>query len=111
MSTLREGDYGFLIPLIKRVNAHNKKVIQLEEVVNPDFFCIDILLDAFGLPPDNVVEQMQKYGDAATDHPETFGRDWWYEQYNDITFNTEEEIWVFLETLRKDVEEERWKPE
>lgn len=114
METERTVGYDFIIPLIKRVNAHNEKVRQLEGIVNTEFFCIevlDLLLDAFGVPPDNTVEQHQKYGDQANDRPDTFGRDWWYERYWKIKFNTEEEIWTFLESVRKDVEGERWKTE
>ena len=69
---------------------------------------MDVVLDSLGVPYDNTLEQIDKYGEVeAYKHPGTFCRDWYTFKYDEmVKEGIDEEIGAYLHTVKDALSEE-----
>jgi hypothetical protein len=97
-------DKKSLIKLLQIQFEHNRKIREFRGKLNLDYFEIDLLgvvLDALGIPADNSVEQIEKYGYAGwLAQPETVSRFGYYQEFEAQVVNgTDEECQAYLDTI------------
>jgi hypothetical protein len=95
-----------LVKLLQIQFEHERKLAEFAGRMNLDYFEVDLLgvvLDAVGVPADNSLEQMGKYGYGQwLDRPETFSRLWYYEAFQrQVVQGTAEECRAYLEMVRE----------
>ena len=97
-------DNAILIRLLKLHFEHQRKLDEIATKVNPGYFQVDLLglvLDAGGIPSDNTIEQMGKYGYGDwIEQPETFSRDCYYDTFQRyVVQGTYEECLAYLQNV------------
>lgn len=97
-------DEKILIKLLQTQFEHNRKLRELRGKINLDNLEIDLLslvLDALGVPADNTIEQIEKYGyQAWLEQPDTFSRYWHYRQFEkQVLRGSYEECKAYLEAV------------
>lgn len=105
---------ALLIRLLQLDYQQWEKVSRFDGVIDFSYFDVDLLdlvLDAVGLPRDNTVEQIDQYGyETGMDHPQTFCRDYWTDQFRERVQNgTPDECVAYLSWVRKSYAEFRQK--
>ncbi len=95
-------DEKILIKLLQMQLEHQRKVNQFTGKLNVSLFEIDLLsvvLDAVGVPADNTLEQIGKYGYGDwLDRPDTFTRYEYYREFEKrVQTGAEAELKVYLE--------------
>lgn len=98
---------SILIRLLQLQFEHDQKIKKFGPKLDFSYFDIDLLpvvLDAIGLPPDNTVEQEEKYGyPDYVDHEDTFCRDYWYDLFDEIIENgNPDECAAYLSRAREE---------
>lgn len=99
-----EMDETILIKLLQLQFEHNRKLREFAGKINLGYFEIDLLnlvLDAVGVPADNTLQQIGKYGYGDwIEQPDTFSRAWYYDAFNQqVTRGTYEECRDYLEKI------------
>lgn len=97
-------DEKLLIKLLQIHFEHQRKLQEFAGKINLNYFEIDLLglvLDAAGVPADNAIEQIGKYGYGGwIEQPDTFSREWYYDEFQqEVTHGTYEECRDFLEEV------------
>ena len=97
-------DEQTLIKLLQIQFEHERKLREFAGKINLNYFEIDLLslvLDAVGVPADNTVEQIGKYGYGGwIEQPDTFSREWYYRKFqNRVTQGNYEECQAYLEMI------------
>lgn len=97
-------DEKILIKLLQTHFEHQRKLAEFAGKLNLSYFEIDLLglvLDAVGIPADNSLEQIGKYGYGDwLDRPETFSRYWFYQEFEQwVKQGTEAECQSYLESI------------
>jgi hypothetical protein len=97
-------DEKTLIKLLQMQFEHQRKLAEFAGKVNVSYFEIDLLnvvLDAVGIPADNSIEQIGKYGYGGwADQPNTFSRAWHYDEFeHQVKQGTAEECRAYLESI------------
>jgi hypothetical protein len=95
-------DEVILIKLLQIHFEHQRKLSEFAGKINLSYFEIDLLglvLDAAGVPADNTVEQIGKYGyNDWIEQPDTFSRVWYYEDFQrQVAHGSYEECRAYLE--------------
>jgi hypothetical protein len=93
-----------LIKLLQIQFEHERKLEEFTGKINLNYFEIDLLgvvLDAVGVPADNSLEQIGKYGYGNwMDQPDTFSRLWYYEEFKrQVIHGTYEEYKTYLDMI------------
>jgi hypothetical protein len=97
-------DEKILIKLLQLQFEHQRKLGEFAGKLNLSYFELDLLslvLDAVGVPADNTVEQIGKYGFGDwIDKPNTFSRYWHYRQFEmEVKQGSEAECKAYLENI------------
>lgn len=97
-----------LIKLLQIHFEHKRKIDELKGKLNLAYLEVDLLslvLDAVGVPADNTIEQIEKYGYGGWLHqPDTFSRYSYYRVFEkQIVRGTYEECRTYLEAVRATV--------
>jgi hypothetical protein len=97
-------DERILIKLLQIHFEHQRKLDEFAGKINLSYFELDLLglvLDAVGVPADNTIEQIGKYGYGGwIEQPNTFSRDWYYREFqNRVTQGSYEECQAYLEAV------------
>lgn len=97
-------DEKTLIKLLQLHFEHQQKLHEFAGKINLNYFDIDLLsvvLDAAGVPTDNVIDQIEKYGYAGwIERPDTFSREWYYDEFHQqVTYGSYEECRDYLEEV------------
>jgi hypothetical protein len=97
-------DEKTLIKLLQMQFEHERKLREFAGKINLNYFEIDLLgvvLDAAGVPADNALEQIRKYGYGAWfDQPDTVSRTWYYDEFQQqVTHGSSEECQAYLENV------------
>lgn len=81
-------DEKLLIKLLQTHFAHQRKVREFAGKINLSYLEVDLLslvLDTVGVPADNTIEQIEKYGYSNwLSHPDTFSREWHYHLFETL---------------------------
>lgn len=93
-----------LIKLLQLQFEHNRKIEEFAGKINLNYLEIDLLsvvLDALGIPADNTIEQIEKYGYYDwLKQPETCSRYLYYEEFkNRVKQGSDEECRAYLEAI------------
>ena len=96
-------DEAIMIKLLQIHFEHQRKLHELAGKINLSYFELDLLslvLDAAGIPADNTIKQIRKYGyQDWIEQPDTFSRAWYYEKFQQqVAHGTYEECWAFWKT-------------
>lgn len=97
-------DKEILIQLLQIQFEHNRKIDEFTGKINLNYFAIDLLslvLDAVGVPADNTIEQIGKYGYSEwLKQPDTYSRYWYYEAFkSQVAQGSYEECKAYLEAI------------
>lgn len=97
-------DEKTLIKLLQIQFEHERKLREFAGKINLNYFEIDLLsvvLDAVGVPADNTLTQIRKYGYGGwLEQPDTFSREWFYDEFqHQVTHGTDEECQAYLEDV------------
>jgi hypothetical protein len=97
-------DEQTLIKLLQIQFEHERKLREFAGKINLNYLGIDLLsvvLDAIGVPADNTIEQIGKYGYGEwVEQPDTFSRDWYYREFqNLVKQGSYEEYQAYLEAV------------
>jgi hypothetical protein len=97
-------DEKTLIKLLQIQFEHQRKLRGFAGKINLNYFDIDLLsvvLDATGVPVDNVIDQIEKYGYAGwLERPDPFSREWYYDEFQQqVMHGTYEECRDYLEEV------------
>ena len=97
-------DEMILIKLLQLHFEHQRKIDEFAGKINVSYFEIDLLdvvLDAVGVPADNSIEQIGRYGYGDwLEHPGTFSRYWHYREFEKrVKQGTETECQAYLENI------------
>jgi hypothetical protein len=97
-----------LIKLLTMTHGQNQKYeIAMEAGIDLEKVVVDLLpivLDEIGMPPSNYTEQSAKYGENASEHPDTFVRDWCEYEFKEIVVEgTEDEARAYLAAMRGEI--------
>lgn len=97
-------DEKSLIKLLQMQFEHERKLREFAGKLNLNYFEVDLLsvvLDAVGVPADNTLDQIEKYGYAGwLDQPDTLSRAWHYDEFHlQVTRGTYEECRAYLENI------------
>lgn len=95
-------DEKTLIKLLKLHFEHTRKLREFAGKINLNYFELDLLavvLDAVGIPADNTLEQIGKYGYGGwLDQPDTVSRAWYYDEFQaQVKQGRDEELQAYLE--------------
>jgi hypothetical protein len=98
-------DNEVLIKLLQLQFAHNRKIAGFQGKIKLDYFEIDLLevvLDAVGIPADNTIDQIERYGYSEwLTQPDIVSRSWYYEEFQRrVRLGSYEEGEAYLETIR-----------
>lgn len=93
-----------LIKMLQLQYEHERKLREFAGKINLSYFEIDLLslvLDAVGVPADNTLEQIGKYGYGDwIERPDTSSRAWYYEEFQArVTSGSEAEVRAYLENI------------
>ena len=93
-----------LIKLLQLQFEHNRKIEEFAGKINLNYLEIDLLsvvLDALGVPADNTIEQIEKYGyHNWLKQPETCSRYLYYEEFkNRVKEGSDDECRAYLEAV------------
>ena len=93
-----------LIKLLQLHFSHERKLREFAGKIDLSYFEIDLLslvLDAAGVPADNTLAQIGKYGYGGwAEQPDTFSRSWFYDEFQrQVTHGTAEECQAYLENI------------
>lgn len=93
-----------LVKLLQMQFSHERKLREFAGKINLSYFELDLLgvvLDAIGVPADNTVAQIGKYGYGAwAEQPDTFSRSWFYDEFQrQVVQGTAEECQAYLENM------------
>jgi len=93
-----------LIKLLQIQFAHERKLREFAGKINLNYFAIDLLsvvLDAIGVPTDNTLAQIGKYGYGGwIEQPDIFSREGYYDEFHrQVTHGTAEECQAYLENI------------
>ena len=93
-----------LIKMLQLQFQHERKLREFAGKINMSYFEIDLLslvLDGVGVPADNTLEQIGKYGYGDwIEQPGTFSRAWYYEKFESrVTSGSEAECQAYLENI------------
>ena len=99
-------DEKILIKLLQLQFSHNRKLNEFMGKMNLSYLEIDLLslvLDSIGVPADNNLAQIRKYGYGTWyEQPDTFTRDWHYREFQRaVVLGTPEECQSYLEAVRQ----------
>lgn len=97
-------DEKSLTKLLQMQFEHERKLREFAGKINLNYFEIDLLsvvLDAVGVPADNTLEQIEKYGYAGwLEQPDTVSRAWYYDEFHEqVAHGTYEEAQAYLESV------------
>ena len=97
-------DKEILIKLLHLQFEHSRKIESLADKINLNYLEIDLLsvvLDALGIPADNTIEQIEKYGyHGWFNRPDTLSRYSYYEEFiNLVKHGSDEECRTYLEAV------------
>lgn len=97
-------DEKSLIKLLQIQFAHERKLREFAGKINLSYLEIDLLsvvLDAIGVPADNSLAQIGKYGYGGwVEQPDTYSRAWFYDEFQrQVTHGTAEECRAYLENI------------
>lgn len=97
-------DKEILIKLLHLQFEHDRKIATFRGKINLDYLEIDLLslvLDALGIPVDNSIEQIGKYGYGEwLNQPDTFSRYCYYEAFEQqVTQGNYTECAAYLEAI------------
>ncbi|MCL4296474.1 MAG: hypothetical protein KJ077_12135 [Anaerolineae bacterium] len=97
-------DEKTLIKLLQLQFEHERKLREFAGKLNLNYLEIDLLsvvLDAVGVPADNTLDQIEKYGYAGwLDQPDTVSRAWYYDEFQrQVAHGTYEEAQAYLESV------------
>ena len=97
-------DEKTLTKLLQLHFEHQRKINEFAGKMNLSYFEIDLLglvLDAVGVPADNSLQQIGKYGYGNwLDQPDTFSRYWHYREFEKrVKEGTEAECQSYLESI------------
>ena len=100
----QEFDEPILIKLLQTHYEHNRKIREFAGRINLAYFEIDLLgsvLDAIGVPADNSLAQIRKYGYGGwIEQPDTFSRAWFYDEFQaQVKHGAAEECKAYLENV------------
>ncbi|MCB0195488.1 MAG: hypothetical protein KDJ65_26300 [Anaerolineae bacterium] len=92
-----------LIKLLQHHFEHQRKINEFSSKLNLAYFELDLLtlvLDAVGIPADNTLEQIGKYGYGGwMDRADTFSRGQYYDAFErQVIHGTKEECRAYLES-------------
>jgi arylsulfatase A-like enzyme len=98
-------DQDILVKLLQLHFEHNRKIEVFKGKINLEYFGIDLLsvvLDAVGVPADNTIEQIEKYGHVDwLIQPDTFSRYGYYRVFEKhVVSGTYEEYRAYLEAVK-----------
>ena len=93
-----------LIELLQIQFAHERKLGEFAGKINLNYFAIDLLsvvLEAIGVPADNTLAQIGKYGYGGwIEQPDIFSREGYYDEFHhQVTHGTAEECQAYLENI------------
>lgn len=93
-----------LVKLLQLQFSHERKLREFAGKIDLSYFEIDLLslvLDAIGVPADNTLAQIGKYGYGAwIEQPDTFSRGWFYDEFQrQVIHGTAEECQAYLENM------------
>ncbi|HXV43849.1 MAG TPA: hypothetical protein VEC96_12360 [Anaerolineae bacterium] len=97
-------DEKILIKLLHMQFEHERKLREFAGKINLNYFEIDLLdvvLDAVGVPPDNTLAQIGKYGYGDwVEQPDTFSRAWYYDEFKrQVKQGNQAEYKAYLEEI------------
>ena len=97
-------DETILIKLLQIQSQHQRKLREFAGKLNLSYFELDLLslvLDAVGVPADNTIDQIGKYGYGSwIEQPNTFSRAWYYDKFQQcVTQGAYEECKDYLEKI------------
>lgn len=97
-------DDEILIKLLQLQFEHSRKIEEFAGKINLNYLEIDLLsvvLDALGVPADNTIEQIEKYGYYDwLEQPDTCSRYLYYEEFkNQVKQGSDEECRAYLEAI------------
>jgi hypothetical protein len=97
-------DKEILIKLLQLQFEHGRKIEEFAGKINLNYLEIDLLsvvLDALGVPSDNTIEQIEKYGYVDwLNQPDTFSRYGYYRVFEkQVVHGTYEECLAYLEAV------------
>jgi len=97
-------DEKSLIKLLQIQFAHERKLREFAGKIDLSYLEIDLLsvvLDAIGVPADNSLAQIGKYGYGGwVEQPDTYSRAWFYDEFQrQVTQGTAEECQAYLENI------------
>lgn len=97
-------DEQILVKLLQLHFEHARKLREFTGKLNLNYLeldLLDVVLDAAGVPADNTVAQIRKYGYAGwLEQPDTFSRGWYYDEFqNQVKTGTAEECQVYLRDI------------
>lgn len=97
-------DEKILIKFLQLQFEHQRKLAEFAGKINVSYFEIDMLdgvLDAVGIPTDNSIEQIGRYGYGDwLEQPDTFSRYWHYREFEKrVKLGTEAECRAYLENI------------
>lgn len=97
-------DEKSLIKLLQMQFEHERKLREFSGKLNLSYFEIDLLsvvLDAIGVPADNTLDQIERYGYAGwIEQPDTVSRAWHYDEFHlQVKHGTYEECRDYLENI------------
>lgn len=101
-------DKEILIKLLQIHFEHKRKIDEFRGKINLAYLEVDLLnlvLDAVGIPADNTIEQIEKYGYVGwLGQPDTFSRYGYYRVFEkQVVHGTAEECQAYLEAVRATV--------
>lgn len=101
-------DNEILINLLQIQFEHHRKIEEFAGKLNLNYLEIDLLsvvLDALGVPADNTIEQIEKYGYVDwLNQPDTFSRYGYYRVFEkQVVHGTYEECQTYLEAVMASV--------
>ncbi len=97
-------DESILLKLLQMHFEHQQKIREVAGKINLSYFELDLLavvLDAVGVPADNTLAQIEKYGYAGwLEQPDTFSRAWYYDEFErQVKHGTYEESKAYLQDV------------
>ena len=97
-------DEKTLVKLLQMHFEHQRRLGEFVGKINLSYLELDLLevvLDAIGVPADNSIEQIGKYGYGGwIDQTDTFSRYWHYREFEKrVKRGTEEECRLYLENI------------
>ena len=97
-------DEKLLIKLLKMHFEHEHKLHEFSGKINLSYLAVDLLsvvLDAIGVPADNTLAQIRKYGYAGwLNQPDTCSREWYFDEFQrQVKHGSDEELKAYLEDV------------